>query len=101
MLGLDALHLDRIVLEHLNGTGHRADFILALTRRNVAVMIAARQALHRIGHAANGLGNRAADQIGDAGGCEEHQKRSEEHTSELKSLMSISYSVFCLKNKHN
>src|SRR3546814_5374193 len=25
--------------------------------------------------------------------------RSEEHTSELKSLMSISYSVFCLKKK--
>src|SRR3546814_2805706 len=29
--------------------------------------------------------------------------RSEEHTSELQSLMSISYAVFCLKkkNKHN
>src|SRR3546814_7904680 len=25
--------------------------------------------------------------------------RSEEHTSELQSLMSISYAVFCLKNK--
>src|SRR3546814_10165332 len=30
-------------------------------------------------------------------------KRSEEHTSELQSLMRISYAVFCLKkkNKHN
>src|SRR3546814_5743945 len=27
------------------------------------------------------------------------QKRSEEHTSELQSLMSISYAVFCLKKK--
>src|SRR3546814_9693361 len=27
-------------------------------------------------------------------------KRSEEHTSELQSLMRISYAVFCLKNKH-
>src|SRR3546814_7610538 len=27
------------------------------------------------------------------------QKRSEEHTSELQSLMRISYAVFCLKNK--
>src|SRR3546814_995600 len=27
--------------------------------------------------------------------------RSEEHTSELQSLMSISYAVFCLKNKQN
>src|SRR3546814_1689566 len=26
-------------------------------------------------------------------------RRSEEHTSELQSLMSISYAVFCLKNK--
>src|SRR3546814_10305783 len=27
--------------------------------------------------------------------------RSEEHTSELQSLMRISYAVFCLKNKHH
>src|SRR3546814_10880279 len=28
-----------------------------------------------------------------------HQKRSEEHTSELQSLMRTSYAVFCLKKK--
>src|SRR3546814_2925102 len=28
-------------------------------------------------------------------------RRSEEHTSELQSLMRISYAVFCLKNKNN
>src|SRR3546814_9592926 len=28
-------------------------------------------------------------------------RRSEEHTSELQSLMSISYAVFCLKQKTN
>src|SRR3546814_7077119 len=28
-------------------------------------------------------------------------KRSEEHTSELQSLMRISYAVFCLKNKNH
>src|SRR3546814_1163478 len=28
-------------------------------------------------------------------------ERSEEHTSELQSLMSISYAVFCLKTKTN
>src|SRR3546814_6171292 len=27
--------------------------------------------------------------------------RSEEHTSELQSLMRISYAVFCVKNKNN
>src|SRR3546814_6983218 len=34
----------------------------------------------------------------DAGN--EEAKRSEEHTSELQSLMRISYAVFCLKKKH-
>src|SRR3546814_3555626 len=29
-----------------------------------------------------------------------HQGRSEEHTSELQSLMRISYAVFCLKKKN-
>src|SRR3546814_5762890 len=29
------------------------------------------------------------------------QDRSEEHTSELQSLMRISYAVFCLKKKRN
>src|SRR3546814_3407073 len=30
-----------------------------------------------------------------------HDRRSEEHTSELQSLMRISYAVFCLKKKKN
>src|SRR3546814_2865697 len=30
---------------------------------------------------------------------EDREKRSEEHTSELQSLMRISYAVFCLKKK--
>src|SRR3546814_9901894 len=39
-----------------------------------------------------------------AGGVEARQNpldRSEEHTSELQSLMRISYAVFCLKKKQN
>src|SRR3546814_8946443 len=31
--------------------------------------------------------------------CETQHGRSEEHTSELQSLMRISYAVFCLKKK--
>src|SRR3546814_9171466 len=31
----------------------------------------------------------------------EESNRSEEHTSELQSLMRISYAVFCLKKKNN
>src|SRR3546814_6234192 len=43
-------------------------------------------------------------QIRDHGGDHDqqapaHEERSEEHTSELQSLMRISYAVFCLKKK--
>src|SRR3546814_7270038 len=41
-----------------------------------------------------GGGERGAD-----GAARELQPRSEEHTSELQSLMRISSAVFCLKNK--
>src|SRR3546814_14397102 len=34
----------------------------------------------------------------DRGRSSSHDRRSEEHTSELQSLMRISYAVFCLKN---
>src|SRR3546814_7685095 len=49
---------------------------------------------------ADDIGSRQAEMLGDAiaqgiGGAD----RSEEHTSELQSLMRISYAVFCLKKK--
>src|SRR3546814_2084824 len=43
------------------------------------------------------------DPVGGEAGVEEafeRRFRSEEHTSELQSLMRISYAVFCLKKKH-
>src|SRR3546814_4179343 len=42
-------------------------------------------------HAGGGLLGHAADRLAE---------RSEEHTSELQSLMRISYAVFCLKKKN-
>src|SRR3546814_1380592 len=42
-------------------------------------------------------GDRRPDGPAAAFGC---GKRSEEHTSELQSLMRISYAVFCLKKKN-
>src|SRR3546814_9795086 len=43
----------------------------------------------------------AGDRRTSQAGREEGQaRRSEEHTSELQSLMRISYAVFCLKNKN-
>src|SRR3546814_6744564 len=34
-------------------------------------------------------------------GSQKPRRRSEEHTSELQSLMRISYAVFCMKKKNN
>src|SRR3546814_9619516 len=59
-----------------------------------------------------GVGIQAAERLhalGDPALLAEHgdahllqrKKRSEEHTSELQSLMRISYAVFCLKKKNN
>src|SRR3546814_8764792 len=39
--------------------------------------------------------------VPDGHGCGDIGRRSEEHTSELQSLMRISYAVFCLKKKNN
>src|SRR3546814_9512230 len=41
------------------------------------------------------------EHIEEAGIHSGDSARSEEHTSELQSLMRISYAVFCLKNKTN
>src|SRR3546814_8199834 len=63
---------------------------------------------HRIGDAAAAPQHGGADAaVGDAPGIERRGQvqrqrvaaRSEEHTSELQSLMRISYAVFCLKKK--
>src|SRR3546814_8133777 len=41
------------------------------------------------------------DRMDPAGLLNPNRLRSEEHTSELQSLMRISYAVFCLKKKRN
>src|SRR3546814_3434139 len=43
---------------------------------------------------------RGLDRIGDQRMRRRRAARSEEHTSELQSLMRISYAVFCLKKKN-
>src|SRR3546814_943120 len=41
-----------------------------------------------------------SDMTGNSSGKPPASQRSEEHTSELQSLMRISYAVFCLKKKN-
>src|SRR3546814_5015332 len=58
----------------------------------------------RIGHAGAGqqFGHGGVDVVAVAQyvGQRRARQRSEEHTSELQSLMRISYAVFCLKKKN-
>src|SRR3546814_1939328 len=49
--------------------------------------------------AAGGIVMRDLFQADDGGWLQDVGLRSEEHTSELQSLMRISYAVFCLKKK--
>src|SRR3546814_1265016 len=62
---------------------------------------------HRLGVHAEPLGvlaGRLGHQQDVVQADDRHQRgvlRSEEHTSELQSLMRISYAVFCLKKKNN
>src|SRR3546814_16356510 len=46
------------------------------------------------------LRERGIDYLLLTGATADQQQRSEEHTSELQSLMRISYAVFCLKKKN-
>src|SRR3546814_3460764 len=46
-------------------------------------------------------GTRASGSSADGADGHRRRSRSEEHTSELQSLMRISYAVFCLKKKKN
>src|SRR3546814_5727079 len=55
-----------------------------------------------VGEPAVDVAKARADVAGRRAGVRPHtlpEFRSEEHTSELQSLMRISYAVFCLKNK--
>src|SRR3546814_10660419 len=71
-------------------------------RRMAAVGLGQRPAAHQDGHARRVDARRVRrlePGLPDVHGG--HPQRSEEHTSELQSLMRISYAVFCLKQKNN
>src|SRR3546814_5557133 len=59
------------------------------------------QALELVHSAARCLVARQPKRVSDLLETETMSPRSEEHTSELQSLMRISYAVFCLKKKRN
>src|SRR3546814_7568652 len=74
---------------------HRARAPARLRRPGLQpLLVEARRLRHRLGAA----GRRRRAQLHRPA---RRQVRSEEHTSELQSLMRISYAVFCLKKKNN
>src|SRR3546814_9412214 len=80
-----AYHLRR------NPLGDRYDLAV---HHQYAMIVARQMALH---HNAAAMLYRDLEPFPDL--CFTQQCRSEEHTSELQSLMRISYAVFCLKKK--
>src|SRR3546814_1244445 len=48
-----------------------------------------------------GVGQQVGEAAAHGFAAQRQHERSEEHTSELQSLMRISYAVFCLKKKKN
>src|SRR3546814_5149195 len=71
-------------------------------RRRRLVDVAQRQFLHRHQAALGPAKDGSHDSLGASldSTCTRTPRRSEEHTSELQSLMRISYAVFCLKKKN-
>src|SRR3546814_5530878 len=69
--------------------GHEHDVVVAVERRAPATA-SALDDHHAPGHAEVAEQNLAVVEV----------QRSEEHTSELQSLMRISYAVFCLQKKN-
>src|SRR3546814_8425498 len=100
---------------HSSGSGQREDVRItaiaggesSATRRAGATKRTKERTAGRACHPGSGEGNgyRHAHPRRGYGIADDHHrratdpKRSEEHTSELQSLMRISYAVFCLKKK--
>src|SRR3546814_10706482 len=85
------------ILERRDGPGRLVIVVQRLGRGDQRSAIFAAGA--RIGF--DEVGHRAAAQHLPRFIEEQGLRRSEEHTSELQSLMRISYAVFCLKKKNN
>src|SRR3546814_3721024 len=71
--------------------------VAAAVRGGCAPAAAGRSGAAAAGRARPDAGRRPVRQHGRGG----HDPRSEEHTSELQSLMRISYAVFCLNKKNS
>src|SRR3546814_3365111 len=97
--GAAGLELERPACPGAGRRGLRRarNLLLPLCGRAVDGKLQGRQGTRHVGRVAEGLARIAIGQRGGSAARLPH--RSEEHTSELQSLMRISYAVFCLKKK--
>src|SRR3546814_9210002 len=86
-------HLPRLHRRKIERLGQRREGPTAVGVRRVAQIIDDQREL--------AIARARVDEPVDQGREALHASRSEEHTSELQSLMRISYAVFCLKKKKN
>src|SRR3546814_2246846 len=94
-LAIDDRNAERVAqppLDRLDGGGRF--FPAQLSRQRLGRAVDAVDIIARVVKPVADLFPRQAAALGGAAG-----QRSEEHTSELQSLMRISYAVFCLKKK--
>ena len=82
LFGLEALGLDGVVLEHLNGGGHPADFVAPADADDPNRMIAFGQRRHGTRHAAQGAGDAAHDNRSQACGGREKDNRDRRQNDE-------------------
>src|SRR3546814_3225461 len=94
LLGADLVERQRAAEHARTGVRHAQRFEQALQHAALAVA-----AVEDVENAIEVPVLQFARQGGDA--VDAVRLRSEEHTSELQSLMRISYAVFCLKKKKN
>src|SRR3546814_1704671 len=90
---IDPLHPHPRLLE-------RARLAAAALARRGADPARDRGRRHRYRRVPDADGSRPGYRSGAAVAAAGHRRRSEEHTSELQSLMRSSYAVFCLKKKN-
>src|SRR3546814_6676863 len=89
--------------EHAEQQGERRQRLLAARQQRHDLQALARRARHDLQAGGQRILGFGELQVRPAAAEEAHEEllevRSEEHTSELQSLMRISYAVFCLKKK--
>src|SRR3546814_9042520 len=83
------------------GDEHRPFADQRRVHRGDRIMDAAFQRFDRGAVSVLHLGDKAIFALADFQAAPQADRRSEEHTSELQSLMRISYAVFCLKQTNN